>query len=123
MISADARLTVADALGSKLSDAPYFGNCERFSMPWKLAMGDVDGEPVVNYFATRRRHVDAVFNSSLERDWPAHRPRRGLRALPMDDLDGGLKNRRRSPIAGLRLSQNPPQKLIPQICYSFLTIL
>jgi RNA polymerase sigma-70 factor, ECF subfamily len=26
---------------------PYFRNYERFSMPWKLAMGDVDGEPVV----------------------------------------------------------------------------
>ena len=47
MISADARLTVADAFVGKLADAPYFRNYERFSMPWKLAMGDVDGEPVV----------------------------------------------------------------------------
>jgi RNA polymerase sigma-70 factor, ECF subfamily len=47
LISADARLTVADAFVGKLSDAPYFRNYERFSMPWKLAMGDVDGEPVV----------------------------------------------------------------------------
>lgn len=47
LISADARLTVADAFVGKLADAPYFRNYERFSVPWKLAMGDVDGEPVV----------------------------------------------------------------------------
>jgi RNA polymerase sigma-70 factor (ECF subfamily) len=47
LISADARLTVADAFVGKLANAPYFRNYERFSMPWKLAMGDVDGEPVV----------------------------------------------------------------------------
>ena len=47
LISADARLTVADAFVGKLADAPYFRNYERFSMPWKLATGDVDGEPVV----------------------------------------------------------------------------
>ena len=47
LISADARLTVADAFVGKLADAPYFRNYERFSMPWKLALGDVDGESVV----------------------------------------------------------------------------
>ena len=47
LISADARLTVADAFVGKLVDAPYFRNYERFSMPWKLAIGDVDGERVV----------------------------------------------------------------------------
>jgi len=47
LISADARLTVADGFVGKLADAPYFRNYDRFSMPWKLAMGDVDGEPVV----------------------------------------------------------------------------
>jgi len=47
LISADARLIVADAFVGKLADAPYFSNYERFAMPWKLAMGDVDGEPVV----------------------------------------------------------------------------
>jgi RNA polymerase sigma-70 factor, ECF subfamily len=47
LISADARLTVADAFVGKLADAPYFRNYERFSVPWKLAMGEVDGEPVV----------------------------------------------------------------------------
>jgi RNA polymerase sigma-70 factor (ECF subfamily) len=47
LISADARLTVADAFAGKLADAPYFRNYERWSIPWKLAMGEVDGEPVV----------------------------------------------------------------------------
>jgi RNA polymerase sigma-70 factor, ECF subfamily len=47
LISADARLSVADAFAGKLADSPYFGNYERWSMPWKMAMGEVDGEPVV----------------------------------------------------------------------------
>jgi RNA polymerase sigma-70 factor (ECF subfamily) len=47
LISADARLTVADAFAGKLADAPYFSNYERFAIPWKLAMGEVDGKPVV----------------------------------------------------------------------------
>jgi RNA polymerase sigma-70 factor, ECF subfamily len=47
LISADARLRVVDAFSGRLSDSPYFGNYERWSMPWKMAIGEVDGEPVV----------------------------------------------------------------------------
>jgi RNA polymerase sigma-70 factor (ECF subfamily) len=47
LISADARLTVTDAFAGKLADAPYFRNYERWSMPWRMAAGEVDGEPVV----------------------------------------------------------------------------
>ena len=47
LISADARLTVADAFAGELLDAPYFSNYERWSMPWRLTLGEVDGEPVV----------------------------------------------------------------------------
>lgn len=47
LISADARLTVADAFLGKLAEAPYFSNYKRFAIPWKLAMGEVEGEPVV----------------------------------------------------------------------------
>jgi len=47
LISADARLTVADAFAGELVDAPYFSNYERWSMPWRLTPGEVDGEPVV----------------------------------------------------------------------------
>ena len=47
LISADARLNVAERFAGRFSDAPYFFNYERWPVPWKLAMGDVDGEPVV----------------------------------------------------------------------------
>jgi RNA polymerase sigma-70 factor (ECF subfamily) len=47
LISADARLTVADAFAGRLVDAPYFSNYEKWSFPWKLAVAEVDGEPVV----------------------------------------------------------------------------
>jgi RNA polymerase sigma-70 factor (ECF subfamily) len=47
LISTDARLTVADAFAGELVDAPYFSNYERWSMPWRLTLGEVDGEPVV----------------------------------------------------------------------------
>ena len=53
LISADARLNVTDrmptitAFAGKLADSPYFSNYERWSTPWKMAVGEVDGEPVV----------------------------------------------------------------------------
>jgi RNA polymerase sigma-70 factor, ECF subfamily len=46
LIRADARLRVSDAFAGKLADAPYFSNYERWSMPWRMAAGEVDGEPV-----------------------------------------------------------------------------
>jgi RNA polymerase sigma-70 factor, ECF subfamily len=45
LISAHARLGVADRFVGKFADAPYFFNYKRW--PWKLAVGEVDGEPVV----------------------------------------------------------------------------
>jgi len=47
LTSADARLHVAERFAGKLADAPYFANYERWPWPWKLAVGEVDGEPVV----------------------------------------------------------------------------
>jgi RNA polymerase sigma-70 factor (ECF subfamily) len=47
LISADAQLRVVDAFEGRLANAPYFFNYERLSVPWKLAVGEVDGEPVV----------------------------------------------------------------------------
>jgi RNA polymerase sigma-70 factor, ECF subfamily len=47
LISADARLNVFDRFAGKVADAPYFANYGRWPWPWKLAVGDVDGEPVV----------------------------------------------------------------------------
>ena len=47
LITADARLRVADAYAGRLANSPYFSNYERWSTPWKMAAGEVDGEPVV----------------------------------------------------------------------------
>jgi len=55
LISADAQLRVADAFAGQLADSPYFSNYERWSMPWKLGLGEVDGETLV---IVLRRDVD-----------------------------------------------------------------
>jgi RNA polymerase sigma-70 factor (ECF subfamily) len=47
LISADAQLRVADAFEGPLADAPYFRNYARLSIPWKLSLCELDGEPVV----------------------------------------------------------------------------
>jgi len=47
LTSADARLNVLERFAGKFADAPYFFNYERWSWPWRLALGEVDGEPVV----------------------------------------------------------------------------
>ena len=47
LISADARLRVADRYAGRLAGSPYFGIYERMPIPWKMAAGEVDGEPVV----------------------------------------------------------------------------
>jgi len=47
LTSADARLKVAERFAGKLVDAKYFWNYARWPWPWKLALGEVDGESVV----------------------------------------------------------------------------
>jgi RNA polymerase sigma-70 factor (ECF subfamily) len=47
LVRADARLNVADAFVGLVSAAPYFSNWERWTTPWKLAVGEVDGESAV----------------------------------------------------------------------------
>lgn len=47
LIADDARLRVADRFAGLLSEAPYFGNYERWPVPWRLTVGEVDGEPVI----------------------------------------------------------------------------
>src|SRR4029077_12906491 len=47
LIAADAQLRVADKFAGRLDRSPYFGNYERLTVPWQLAVGEVDGELVV----------------------------------------------------------------------------
>ncbi len=56
LTSADARLNVAERFAGKFADAPYFFNYEHWPWPWKLALGEVDGEAVVLIL---RRGADA----------------------------------------------------------------
>jgi len=46
LIRADARLLVADRYAGRISGSPYFGRYEAFTAPWRLAVGEVDGELV-----------------------------------------------------------------------------
>ncbi len=47
LIAADAQLRVADKFAGRLDDSPYFGNYERWTVPWRMAVGEVDGELAV----------------------------------------------------------------------------
>ena len=47
LASADARLRVADCFAGRLADSPYFVEYERPIVPWRMALGRVDGETVV----------------------------------------------------------------------------
>lgn len=47
LIAADARLRVADAFSGPLSASPYFSKWAAVRVPWRMAAGEVDGEPVV----------------------------------------------------------------------------
>ncbi len=47
LISADARLTVADRFAGRMAETSYFANYERLPLAWRLAVGEVDGELVI----------------------------------------------------------------------------
>jgi RNA polymerase sigma-70 factor, ECF subfamily len=47
LTSADARLRVADCFAGRLADSPYFVEYERPIIPWRMAVGEVDGEAAV----------------------------------------------------------------------------
>jgi RNA polymerase sigma-70 factor (ECF subfamily) len=47
LISADAQLCVVARYAGRLVDSPYFGRYEQLSVPLKLAVGEVEGEPMV----------------------------------------------------------------------------
>jgi RNA polymerase sigma-70 factor, ECF subfamily len=47
LASADARLRVADCFAGRLADSPYFVEYERPIVPWRMALGEADGETVI----------------------------------------------------------------------------
>jgi RNA polymerase sigma-70 factor, ECF subfamily len=54
LVSADARLRVADRFGGPIDESPYFGNYERQRVPWRLAAAEVDGELAVVVLRQRK---------------------------------------------------------------------
>jgi RNA polymerase sigma-70 factor (ECF subfamily) len=64
LIAADARLRVADRFAGPLVNAPYFGRYERMTIPWQMAVGEVDGEPAV---IVRRQEHGAWITHGLVR--------------------------------------------------------
>jgi len=111
LIAADARLRVADRFVGRLVDSPYFGNYERWTVPWRMAVGEVDGEPVTHQAAGRHREVDAKRHRSPRRDRPPHHAHSGLRALSMDPTGGYICHRRRTlpQLILHRISQGAPE--------------
>ena len=47
LITADARVRVADMYFGPLTGSPYFGRYERLTIPWRVVVGEVDGEPAI----------------------------------------------------------------------------
>jgi len=47
LITDDARVRVADKYFGPLTGSPYFGRYHRLTTPWRVAVGEVDGEPAV----------------------------------------------------------------------------
>jgi RNA polymerase sigma-70 factor (ECF subfamily) len=47
LIAADARLRVADRFGGPLLGAPYFARYESMTIPWRMEVGEADGQPAV----------------------------------------------------------------------------
>lgn len=47
LIAVDAQVRVADRYAGPVKGAPYFRRYDRSTTPWRLAPGEVDGEPVL----------------------------------------------------------------------------
>src|SRR6202022_260197 len=64
LITADAQLRVADKFAGRLDESPYFGNYERQTVPWRLAVAEGDGELAV---LVLRQHRDEWMPDSAAR--------------------------------------------------------
>jgi RNA polymerase sigma-70 factor (ECF subfamily) len=47
LIADDARVLVADRFAGRLADSPYFGRYQRLTVPWRMALGEVDGDSAI----------------------------------------------------------------------------
>jgi len=47
LITADARVRVADKYFGPLTGSPYFGRYQRLTLPWRVVVGEVDGERAI----------------------------------------------------------------------------
>jgi len=70
LITADARLRVADRFAGPLADAPYFGRYERMTIPWRMAVGEIDGEPAI--IALRQDNQEWITHSIIRVDVADH---------------------------------------------------
>jgi RNA polymerase sigma-70 factor (ECF subfamily) len=55
LIRADARLRVVDRFAGPIDESPYFGNYERLTVLWRMAVAEVDGELAI---VALRQHRD-----------------------------------------------------------------
>jgi len=55
----------------RVDQSPYFGNYERWPVPWRLAVGEVDGEPVIIILL---RESDGAYCSRGRSSRPRRRP-------------------------------------------------
>jgi RNA polymerase sigma-70 factor, ECF subfamily len=47
LVSADARVRVADRFTGRLGDSPYFGRYQRLARPWRAVLAEVEGVPMI----------------------------------------------------------------------------
>jgi RNA polymerase sigma-70 factor (ECF subfamily) len=70
LISADARLLVADRFAGRVADAGYFGVYQRMRVTWRLTLGEVDGEPsiVLLHFIDGAWEIQGIIRLELAAD-------------------------------------------------------
>jgi RNA polymerase sigma-70 factor (ECF subfamily) len=64
LVSSDAQLRVADRFAGPIDESPYFGNYDRQRVPWRLTVGEVDGELAI---LVLRQHGDGWRADSVAR--------------------------------------------------------
>ena len=70
LISADARLRVADRFAGRFVDAGYFGVYERMRVTWRLTLGEVDGEAsiILLHFLDGAWEIQGIIRLDLAAD-------------------------------------------------------